>query len=118
MLLSVVAPPPLLHLDRQGELGVTPRPWLRGAAHQSRMADAKKTVLRLAIVVVAGRRFGAGDGSVVRRMGRWRTRYGDERAGSSPIFKLGGSVMRASVTPGPTHEHGGVIGGRGSVRRR
>jgi hypothetical protein len=118
MLLSVVAPPPVLHVDRQGELGVTARPWLRGAAPKSRMADAKKTVLRLVIVVVAGHSFGAGDGSVMRRMGRWRTRYVEEYAGSSPRFKLCGSVMRASVTPGPTHEHGGVIGGRGSVRRR
>jgi hypothetical protein len=41
------------------------------------MADAKKTVLRLAIVVVAGHSFGAGDGSVMRWMGRWRTRYAE-----------------------------------------
>jgi hypothetical protein len=102
VLFSVVAPPLVLHLDRQGELGVTSRPWLRGAAQKSRMADAKKTVLRLAIVVVAGYSFGAGDGSVMPRMGRWRTRYVEEHAGSSPRFKLCGSVMRASVTPGST----------------
>jgi hypothetical protein len=90
MLLSEVAPPPVLHLDRQGELGVTSRPWLCGAAQKRRMADAKKTVLRLAIVVVAGDSFGAGDGSVMRRMGRWRTRYREEGEGSSRRFKLCG----------------------------
>lgn len=41
-----------------------------------------------------------------------------KRARSSPRFKPCGSVMRASVTSAPTHEHGGVIGGGASVQRR
>jgi hypothetical protein len=55
----VVVFPSAWHFARQGELGVTRRPRLLGA-EDSRMADTKKKVLRLVIIVVAGHRIGAG----------------------------------------------------------
>jgi hypothetical protein len=56
---ALVASPSTWHCARQGELGVTWRPRLLGA-EDSRMADTKTKVLRLAIIVVAGHRIGAG----------------------------------------------------------
>jgi hypothetical protein len=56
---AVVVSPSAWHVARQGELGVTRRPRLLGT-EASRIADTKKKVLRLAIIVVAGHRIGVG----------------------------------------------------------